>query len=86
MASLGLESYRFSIAWSRVQPDGRGPLNAAFYRALAEALLERGIEPVATLHHADLPRRGRTPAVGRSATPRPGSRTTRRRRRRRSAT
>jgi beta-glucosidase len=58
MASLGLEAYRFSIAWPRVQPDGRGTINAkgvAFYRGLAEALLERGIEPVATLYHADLP-------------------------------
>jgi beta-glucosidase len=58
MGALGLESYRFSIAWPRVQPDGRGALNprgVAFYRALAEALVERGIEPVATLHHADLP-------------------------------
>jgi beta-glucosidase len=58
MASLGLESYRFSIAWSRVQPDGRGPLNhkgLAFYRRLVEGLLERGIEPIATLYHWDLP-------------------------------
>jgi beta-glucosidase len=58
MASLGLESYRFSIAWPRVQPDGRGPLNArgiGFYRRLVEGLLERGIEPVATLYHWDLP-------------------------------
>jgi beta-glucosidase len=58
MASLGLESYRFSIAWPRVQPDGRGPLNhrgVAFYRRLVEGLLERGIEPVATLYHWDLP-------------------------------
>ena len=45
MASLGLETYRFSIAWPRVQPDGRGRLNArgvAFYRRLVEGLLERG--------------------------------------------
>ncbi len=58
MASLGLESYRFSIAWPRVQPDGRGPLNPrgiAFYRRLVEGLLERGIEPIATLYHWDLP-------------------------------
>jgi len=58
MAALGLESYRFSIAWPRVQPEGRGRLNArgvAFYRRLAEGLLERGIEPVATLYHWDLP-------------------------------
>ena len=58
MAELGLESYRFSIAWPRVQPSGRGPANAAgldFYRRLAEGLLERGIEPIATLYHWDLP-------------------------------
>jgi len=58
MAALGLEAYRFSIAWPRVQPDGRGALNprgVAFYRGLAEGLLARGIEPVATLYHADLP-------------------------------
>ena len=58
MAELGLECYRFSIAWPRVQPDGRGPVNPAgvdFYRRLAEGLLERGIEPVATLYHWDLP-------------------------------
>src|SRR4029077_16762919 len=58
MAALGIESYRFSIALPRVQPTGRGPVNAAgigFYRRLAEGLLERGIEPIATLYHWDLP-------------------------------
>jgi beta-glucosidase len=58
MAALNLESYRFSIAWPRVQPDGTGPLNPAgleFYRRLAGTLRERGIEPVATLYHWDLP-------------------------------
>jgi beta-glucosidase len=58
MAALGIESYRFSISWPRVQPDGRGELNRAgvdFYRRLCEGLLERGIEPVATLYHWDLP-------------------------------
>ncbi len=58
MAQLGLESYRFSIAWPRVQPTGRGAANAAgldFYRRLTEGLLERGIEPIATLYHWDLP-------------------------------
>jgi beta-glucosidase len=58
MADLGLESYRFSIAWPRVQPDGAGPLNPAgvrFYRRLVEGLLDRGIEPIATLYHWDLP-------------------------------
>jgi beta-glucosidase len=58
MAALGLESYRFSIAWPRVMPTGRAPVNAAglrFYRDLAEGLLARGIEPIATLYHWDLP-------------------------------
>jgi beta-glucosidase len=58
MAALGVESYRFSISWSRVQPDGRGALNprgVAFYRELIEGLRERGIEAVATLYHWDLP-------------------------------
>lgn len=58
MAELGLESYRFSIAWPRVQPDGAGALNPAgirFYRRLVEGLLDRGIEPIATLYHWDLP-------------------------------
>jgi beta-glucosidase len=58
MAQLGLECYRFSIAWPRVQPDGRGPANPEgldFYRRVVEGLLERGIEPIATLYHWDLP-------------------------------
>jgi beta-glucosidase len=58
MAALGLESYRFSIAWPRVQPLGRGAVNDAglrFYRDLAEGLRARGIEPIATLYHWDLP-------------------------------
>jgi beta-glucosidase len=58
MASLGIEAYRFSISWSRVLPEGDGAVNAAglrFYRELAEALREHGIEPLATLYHWDLP-------------------------------
>jgi beta-glucosidase len=58
MAELGIESYRFSIAWPRIQPSGRGPVNEPgldFYRRLAEGLLARGIQPVATLYHWDLP-------------------------------
>jgi beta-glucosidase len=58
MAALGLEAYRFSVSWPRVQPDGAGALNPAgvrFYRQLVEGLLERGIEPAATLYHWDLP-------------------------------
>jgi len=58
MQALGVESYRFSISWSRVMPMGLGPANPAglrFYRRLVEGLLERGIEPIATLYHWDLP-------------------------------
>jgi len=58
MADLGVNAYRFSIAWSRIQADGTGPVNPAgidFYRQLSEALLERGITPYTTLYHWDLP-------------------------------
>ena len=58
MADLGLGAYRFSIAWPRVQPDGRGSGNAAgiaFYDQLVDRLLEKGITPWATLYHWDLP-------------------------------
>jgi beta-glucosidase len=58
MAGLGLELYRFSISWPRVQPDGKGRPNRAgldFYRRLVDGLLERGIEPMPTLYHWDLP-------------------------------
>lgn len=55
---LGVGGYRFSVAWSRVQPEGRGPVNAAgldFYDRLVDCLLERGISPMVTLYHHDLP-------------------------------
>jgi beta-glucosidase len=58
IASLGIRSYRFSISWPRIQANGRGPANASgidFYRRLVEGLLERGIAPLATLYHWDLP-------------------------------
>jgi beta-glucosidase len=58
MAELGLASYRFSIAWPRIVPAGSGPVNQAgldFYRRLVDTLLERGISPLATLYHWDLP-------------------------------
>jgi beta-glucosidase len=58
MQSLGLGGYRFSIAWPRIQPEGRGPANRKgldFYRGLVEGLLERGIRPLATFYHWDLP-------------------------------
>ncbi|MFD0279989.1 GH1 family beta-glucosidase [Kitasatospora sp. NPDC127111] len=58
MAGLGLTAYRFSVAWPRVQPTGRGPAvqrGLDFYRRLADELLAAGITPVATLYHWDLP-------------------------------
>ncbi|GIE97901.1 GH1 family beta-glucosidase [Paractinoplanes rishiriensis] len=58
MADLGLASYRYSVAWPRIQPDGTGPVNARgldFYDRLTDALLGKGIDPVVTLYHWDLP-------------------------------
>ncbi|SCL32823.1 broad-specificity cellobiase [Micromonospora rhizosphaerae] len=58
IADLGLDTYRFSVAWPRVQPDGRGPVNpagVAFYDRLVDELLGRGIDPWVTLYHWDLP-------------------------------
>ena len=58
MKELGLNSYRFSIAWGRVLPDGARRVNEAgidFYSRLVDALLEAGIKPNATLYHWDLP-------------------------------
>lgn len=58
MAQIGLKAYRFSIAWTRIVPDGSGPVNPAgldFYDRLVDALLERGIAPYPTLFHYDLP-------------------------------
>jgi beta-glucosidase len=58
IAALGLDAYRFSIAWPRIQPTGRGPANPAglaFYQRLVDGLIRRGVTPVATLYHWDLP-------------------------------
>ena len=58
MRELGLKSYRFSISWPRVLPNGVGEVNQkglAFYRNLCKELIAAGIKPLATLYHWDLP-------------------------------
>jgi beta-glucosidase len=58
MADLGLNAYRFSVAWGRVLPGGRGRANSRgldFYQRLVDALLEQNIQPLITLYHWDLP-------------------------------
>jgi beta-glucosidase len=58
MRDLGLQAYRFGIAWHRVLPDGTGRANQKgldFYRRLVDALLANGIQPMVTLFHWDLP-------------------------------
>lgn len=58
MKELGVDAYRFSFAWSRIQPDGSGAPNAAgldFYDRLVDGLLEAGIAPTPTLFHWDTP-------------------------------
>ncbi|QKJ86100.1 6-phospho-beta-glucosidase [Paramixta manurensis] len=57
-AELGLKTYRFSIAWSRLYPQGDGRLNEqglAFYDRLIDEICRHGIEPLVTLYHFDLP-------------------------------
>jgi len=58
MAGLGVDAYRFSMAWSRVQPSGKGAWNEKgfdFYARLLDALQEKGIAAHLTLYHWDLP-------------------------------
>jgi beta-glucosidase len=58
MASLGVKAYRFSVSWPRVLPAGRGApsrVGLDFYKRLVDGLQSRGIEPLATLYHWDLP-------------------------------
>jgi beta-glucosidase len=58
MQTLGLNAYRFSIAWPRILPEGKGRVNPQgldFYDRLVDSLLEHGIQPFITLYHWDLP-------------------------------
>lgn len=58
MRELGVDAYRFSVAWPRIQPTGRGAANEAgldFYERLVDQLLDAGITPYCTLYHWDLP-------------------------------
>ena len=60
MKKIGLQSYRFSIAWSRILPIGRGKINQKgldFYSKLVDGLLEADIKPFVTLYHWDLPQK-----------------------------
>ena len=59
-AQLGLKAYRFSLSWARIIPDGDGAVNERgleFYDRVIDALIARGIAPVVTLYHFDLPYR-----------------------------
>ena len=72
MRQIGLDAYRFSIAWPRVVPSGVGTVNRRgldFYDRLVDVLLQAGIAPLPTLYHWDLPRRSRTLAAGRCGQP-----------------
>jgi 6-phospho-beta-glucosidase len=58
MAEMGLKAYRFSIAWSRIYPEGRGEVNTVglkFYSDLIDELIKHDIEPIITIYHWDVP-------------------------------
>ncbi|MDY0816198.1 GH1 family beta-glucosidase [Kitasatospora purpeofusca] len=70
MKGLGLDGYRFSLAWPRIQPTGAGrvnPAGLAFYDRLVDDLLAAGLTPLPTLFHWDLPQGLETPSAGGSA-------------------
>ncbi len=89
VAALGAATYRFSIAWPRIQPDGRGPVHQAgldFYRRLVDGLRARGVTATATLYHWDLPQALEDAGGWTAATPPSASPNTRRSSPRRSVT
>lgn len=58
LGEMGLKAYRFSVAWTRIIPDGDGPENQAgidFYHRLIDAIIAQGMEPIVTMYHFDLP-------------------------------
>ena len=58
MAAMGLDAYRFSASWARVLPEGRGTVNAEgldFYDRLVDGMLARGLKPMLTLYHWEMP-------------------------------
>jgi 6-phospho-beta-glucosidase len=58
LAELGLKAYRFSIAWTRIFPEGTGKINEKgleFYKNLIDEILKHGMEPIVTQYHFDLP-------------------------------
>jgi hypothetical protein len=75
LASLGLRAFRFSISWSRVQPDGRGQVNQAgldFYRRLVDGLCTATSRPRSRCFIGTFPRRSRMPVAGPTAIPQSG--------------
>lgn len=72
MKEIGIKSYRFSISWPRIFPEGTGKLNQKgldFYKRLTNLLLENGIMPAITLYHWTFPKSFRIKADGKTGTP-----------------